>query len=61
MKFLNCTCSHLLYGQFLLGDGNFHLVWHRNHAGTGKDAVAVLMRIGVNDQEWGILGPKEHL
>ncbi|KAG8915030.1 hypothetical protein FRC00_008546 [Tulasnella sp. 408] len=34
----------LLYGQFVSGDGNFHLVRRRNHAGTGKDAVAALMR-----------------
>lgn len=44
MKFLHCTCSRLLYGQFISGDGNFHLVQRRNHAGTGKDAVAALMR-----------------
>ncbi|KAG8933832.1 hypothetical protein FRC01_006877 [Tulasnella sp. 417] len=34
----------LLYGQFLSGDGNFHLVRRKNNAGTGKDAVAALQR-----------------
>lgn len=34
----------LLYGKFISGDGNFHLVRRRNKAGTGKDAVAALQR-----------------
>ncbi|KAG8939355.1 hypothetical protein FRC04_006635 [Tulasnella sp. 424] len=34
----------LLYGKFISGDGNFHLVHRRNNAGTGKDAIAALQR-----------------
>lgn len=34
----------LLYGRFLSGDGNFHLVRRRNRAGTGKDGDAAAAR-----------------
>ncbi|KAG9016017.1 hypothetical protein FRB90_003840 [Tulasnella sp. 427] len=34
----------LLYGKFISGDGNFHLVRRRNRAGTGANAAAAALR-----------------